>query len=141
MKEETKELVDWIKKQINISKTDHIDKAWNGEHEAYNADYEKAMRFLDSLPEIELHLTRGGYIQDKNGTPCCDGDKVSFKFVESWYEVNFKDSYPPVMNGILKFCQETKKFYIQFGPYHNGNDWLDWSSDGDGCEWFEKVVS
>lgn len=81
MKKETKELIDWIKKQINISKTDHIDKAWNGEHEAYNADYKKAMRFLDSLPEIESHLTRGGYIQDVNETPCCDGDKVLFSTV------------------------------------------------------------
>lgn len=32
--------------------------------------------FLNSLPEIESHLSRGGYIQDKNGIPCCDGDKI-----------------------------------------------------------------
>lgn len=76
MKQETKELIDWIKKQINIAKTNNIDPAWNGKHEAYNADYEKAMAFLDSLPEIESRLTRGGYVQDKNGTPCCDGDRV-----------------------------------------------------------------
>lgn len=78
MKQETKELIDWIKKQINIAKTDHIDKAWNGQHEHYNKDYEKALSFLDSLPEIESHLCRGGYIQDRNGTPCCDGNKVKF---------------------------------------------------------------
>lgn len=78
MKQETKELVDWIKKQINIAKTNNIDPAWNGKHEAYNADYEKAMAFLDSLPGIEARLTRGGYIQDRNGTPCCDGDIVKF---------------------------------------------------------------
>ena len=76
MKQETKELIDWIKKQINIAKTNNIDPAWNGKHEAYNADYQKALAFLDSLPEIEARLTRGGYVQDKNGTPCCDGDKV-----------------------------------------------------------------
>lgn len=78
MKQETKELVDWIKKQINIAKTDHIDKAWNGQHEWYNKDYDKAIAFLDSLPVIESHLCRGGYIQDRNGTPCKDGDRVLF---------------------------------------------------------------
>lgn len=60
MKQETKELIDWIKKQINIAKTNNIDPAWNGKHETYNANYQKAMTFLDSLPEIEAHLTRGG---------------------------------------------------------------------------------
>ena len=79
MKQETKELIDWIKKQLNIAKTNNIDPAWNGKHEAYNADYEKAMAFLDSLPEIESHLCRGGYVRDKNGTPCCDGDEVEFE--------------------------------------------------------------
>lgn len=38
----------------------------------------KTIVFLDSLPEIESHLYRGGYIQDSNGTPCCDGDEVKF---------------------------------------------------------------
>lgn len=79
MKQETKELVDWIKKQINIAKTNNIDSAWNGRHEGYNADYDRAMTFLDSLPEIEAHLCKGGYIQDRNGTPCCDGDTVILK--------------------------------------------------------------
>lgn len=37
------------------------------------------MKFLDSLPQIESRLCQGGYIQDKNGTPCCDGDTISFK--------------------------------------------------------------
>jgi hypothetical protein len=78
MKQETKELIDWIKKQINIAKTNNIDPAWNGQHEAYNSDYNRAMAFLDSLPEIEARLCRGGYIQDKNGVPCCEGDKVKF---------------------------------------------------------------
>jgi hypothetical protein len=139
MKQETKELVDWIKKQINIAKTNNIDPAWNGRHEAYNADYDRAMAFLDSLPEIESHLCKGGYIQDKNGTPCCDGDRVRFKFVESWYLLNFKDRYTPVMEGKLEFSVETKSFIIIFGPDHNGYDWLDWTDADSGREWFEKV--
>lgn len=87
MKQETKELVDWIKKQINIAKTNNIDPAWNGQHEAYNDDYKKAMAFLDSLPGIESHLTRGGYIQDKNGTPCCEGDLIKVTNDDGSYEV------------------------------------------------------
>ena len=82
MKQETKELVEWLK--------DHLSHYRNqlaagqikvglatGEKEEKNAY--AAISFLNSLPEIELHLCRGGYIQDKNGTPCCDGDKVKIK--------------------------------------------------------------
>lgn len=87
MKQETKELIDWIKKQINIAKTNNIDPAWNGNHKAYDADYQKAMAFLDSLPEIESHLTRGGYIQDKNGVPCCEGDLIKATNNDGSYEV------------------------------------------------------
>ena len=65
MKQETKELIDWIKKQINIAKTNNIDPVWNGKHEAYNADYQKAMAFLDSLPGIEARFTRGGIFKTR----------------------------------------------------------------------------
>ena len=46
----------------------------DGEEEDKTCD--KAITFLNSLPEIESHLCRGGYIQGRNGIPCCDGDKV-----------------------------------------------------------------
>lgn len=46
MKQETKEIIDWIKKQINLTKECCVDVAWNGKHEHYNEDYEKAMKFL-----------------------------------------------------------------------------------------------
>lgn len=85
MKQETKDLIIWIKKQINIAKTDHIDAAWNGKHKQYNADYDKAMAFLDSLPEIESKLCRGGYIQDRNGTSCCEGDRVKLMPAKDFY--------------------------------------------------------
>lgn len=135
MKKETKELLEWIKKQISLAGTivtDVSQKYWQD-------DKLKAINFLDSLPEIESHLCNGGYVQDRNGTPCCHGDKVRFKFVEKWYEDNFKEKYTPIMDGILKFCGDTKSFYIRFGPDHNGYDWLDWTCSGAGCEWFEKV--
>ena len=33
MKQESKELIDWIKKQINLTKECCVDVAWNGKHE------------------------------------------------------------------------------------------------------------
>ncbi len=158
MKKETKELIKWAMSLIadyraqNMVEHSNFRKntpaAQNSEIEIKNCkDFAK---FLNTLPEIESHLCLGGYIQDKNGTPCCHGDKVRFKFIEKWYEENFKVKYTPIlkkrifdpiMEGVLKFCQETKKFYIQFGPNLDGYGyaWLDWSTDGEGCEWFEKV--
>lgn len=135
MKRETKELIDWIKKQISLAGTIVTDVS----QPCWQQDRDEAIKFLDSLPEIESHLCRGGYIQDKNGTPCCDGDKVRFKFIEGWYSSNFKDRYTPIMEGKLEFSVETKSFIIIFGPDHNGYDWLDWTDADIGCEWFEKV--
>lgn len=67
MKEESVKLVNWIKIQLAATK------------KADSENYSKAIHFLDSLPEIESHLCKGGYIQDANGIPCCDGDKILFK--------------------------------------------------------------
>ena len=120
MKRETKKLIDWIKKQINLAKECCIDIAWNGKHEYYNADYEKAMNFLDSLPQIERPLCFGGYIQDSNGTPCCNGDKVSFQYDEGFY------------SGILTFNFTFKCFTIV-----NENGVFFWTNGA--IKWFEKV--
>ena len=73
MKEETKVLIDWMKNCfLNIPVL--IPK------ENLESDFaerrERAINFLNSLPEIEPKLCFGGYIQDKKGTPCCHGDKV-----------------------------------------------------------------
>ena len=143
MKQETKELVEWLK--------DHLSHYRNqltagqikvglatGEKEEKNA-YE-AINFLDSLPEIESHLCNGGYIQDKNGTPCCHGDKVKFKFSKKDFDEYWKDKYAPIENGELKYCVEDKKFVILFGEGVNGFDWIDWNGVYEGCEWFEKEV-
>ena len=82
MKQETKELVEFIKDCVFRYQTElkrgEVDVGMiDGEEE--NKTCDKAITFLNSLPEIELHLCNGGYIQDKNGTPCCDGDKVKIK--------------------------------------------------------------
>ena len=135
MKQETKELVDWIKKQINIAKINNIAPAWNGQHKAYNDDYDRAVAFLDSLPKIEAHLCRGGYIQDRNGIPCCDGDKIKFEFCEEDFKEHWSNRYPRIEYGELKFETDSKGFVILFGK----GDWIDWNGVFSGPEWFEKV--
>ena len=139
MKQESKEIINWIKKQINLAKECCIDVVWNGKHEYYNADYEKAMKFLDSLPQIESRLCRGGYIQDSNGIPCHDGDKVRFEFEDGGYEENWKNRYEKIIEGKLQFSTETKSFAILFGEGKNGWDWIDWNTSDWGCKWFEKI--
>lgn len=81
MKQETKELVEFIKDCVFRYQTElkrgEVDLGMiDGEEEDKTCN--KAIAFLNSLPKIESHLTKGGYIQDKNGTPCCDGDKILF---------------------------------------------------------------
>ena len=87
MKKETKELVEFIKQQMDCVKDEAIKQ--NAQSAWWFCEYDKAIKFLDSLPEIELHLCRGGYIQDKNGTPCCDGDQLKCVLVaclqEDWF--------------------------------------------------------
>lgn len=123
MKQESKEIVNWIKKQINLAKENCIDVAWNGKHEYYNADYEKAMNFLDSLPQIESRLCKGGYIQDKNGIPCCDGDMVHF-LSKSQY-----DKY-----GYLKWDNKLARFLVEVV------DESDCKYIIPELEWFKKVI-
>ena len=139
MKQETKQTIDWIKKQINLAKENCIDSCHKDGYPEYEADYKKALKFLNSLPEIENKLCFGGYIQDKNGTPCCHGDKVKFKFSEKDFNEYWKDRYDPIENGELKYCVEDKKFVILFGEDVNGFDWIDWNGVYEGCEWFKKV--
>lgn len=75
MKQETKELINWIMCQI-ATNTDESYKITSSAIIKHNETKEKAFNFLSSLPEIEEKLCFGGYIQDKNGTPCCDGDQI-----------------------------------------------------------------
>lgn len=140
MKQETKDFIIWIKKQINLAKENCIDPAHKDGYPEYEADYNKAMTFLDSLPEIESKLCNGGYIQDRRGIPCCNGDKVRFEFEDKTYKENFiAKKYMPVEIGTLKYSTETKSFYIVFGPDNNGYDWIDWTTFDYGPKWFEKV--
>lgn len=81
MRQETKELLDYIIRKFNFRQS--LDscpaKVSPAEAQAFNKRQDKIQAFLRSIPEIEKHLTEGGYIQDKNGTPICHGDKVVFR--------------------------------------------------------------
>ena len=101
MKQETKELINWIKKQINLSGECLVAQP----NEYWKKDCEKAMKFLDSLPQIESRLCKGGYIQDKNGTPCCDGDEVVFTHCADCINV-------PKKKGQLRWSFAYKMFVI-----------------------------
>lgn len=103
MKQETKQTIDWIKKQINLAKENCINPAHKDGYPEYEDDYEKAMKFLDSLPEIESKLCQGGYIQDKNGTPCCNGDRISNKSI--------LDDEEEI--GILYWSKKNSRFYCK----------------------------
>ena len=77
MKKETKALIEWIKAQIGVAaKLDDSYLITTNAISTHKNLEKDAVKFLDSLPEIESHLCRGGYIQDRNGVPCCEGDKL-----------------------------------------------------------------
>lgn len=81
MKRETKELVAYMYDEFNnrIEIPFGLSPERRKSAEEYNSIRDKIQKFLKSLPEIEEKLCFGGYIQDKNGTPCCQGDKVKYK--------------------------------------------------------------
>ena len=133
MKQETKEIIDWLE-----------DFLWEEKRNCKgNCDdferFDKAIGFINSIPEIESHLCSGGYIQDRNGTPCCHGDRIKFKFSQEDFADHWKDRYAWIEYGSLKYDIENKRFIILFGKDINGYDWIDWNGAYTGCEWFEKA--
>ena len=96
MKQETKEIVDWIK-NVLIDYKNYIHDNVPQLYWSYRNRHVKAFKFLDSLPDIESHLCNGGYIQDKNGNPCCHGDKIRYENAE----------------GILTWHVATSQFYVK----------------------------
>lgn len=106
MKKETKGLVEFIKDCVFRYQTElkrgEVDVGMiDGEEEDKTCD--KAITFLNSLPEIELRLCRGGYIQDRNGTPCCDGDVI----------INESILDKQKEKGILYWSKNDSRFYFK----------------------------
>lgn len=58
MKQETKQTIEWIKKQINLAKENCINPCHKDGYPEYQADYEKAMNFIDSWPDEELETLK-----------------------------------------------------------------------------------
>ena len=66
MKQETKQTIDWIKKQINLAKENCIDPCHKDGYPEYKADYDNAMKVLDSLPDEEretLKIHQNGMVE------------------------------------------------------------------------------
>ena len=133
MKQETEELIEWITSVLAYCPYNVLP-----DFLGVNADEKLnlAISFLCSLPEIEAHLCKGGYIQDRNGTPCCDGDNVKFGFTKTEFTKHFRDRYGESFIGVLKWNTEMRAFFIEFG---DKGDWIDFTCSNDGIEWFEKV--
>lgn len=123
MKEESRKILDELIRE-HSSRYGRPSGLSDTEYESidnYNHHQDKIENFLKSIPQIESHLCLGGYIQDKNGTPCCHGDKVNFQ-----YDVGFN-------NGTLIFNFTFKCFTIvteQGGVFFWTNNVI---------KWFEKV--
>lgn len=113
MKKETQELINWIKDFLWEEKGHCKGNVHDFER------FDKAIKFLNTLPNIEEKLCLGGYIQDKNGIPCCHGDKVKFQYDEGFY------------SGILTWNLTFKCFTIV-----NKNGIYFWINNG--IKWFEK---
>lgn len=135
MKQETKELLEWIEKQINLAGTIVTDIS----QPYWQEDRKKALDFLNSLPEIENKLCFGGFIQDKNGIPCCHGDRIKFKMSGKSYMERHIERHGSICNGTLKWNSVIRAFIILFdNPMWDG-DWIDFSAGNDDIEWFEKI--
>ena len=116
MKQETRELLDYIilKFDFRQSLGKCTSKVSPSEAQAFNERQDKIQAFLRSIPEIEKHLTEGGYIQDRNGTPICHGDKV--KICHPWPN---KDGITTEVSqgGSLQWNKNTAQFEV---TYKNG---------------------
>ena len=110
MKEETREIINDIKDALRTTMN--------------SVRYRRAVNFLDSLPEIESHLCHGGYIQDRNGTPCCHGDNVKF-LLDDCIDEEYLEMF-----GQLAWQFKRGQFFI----LANSGDY-----ELDRLKWFEKV--
>jgi hypothetical protein len=105
VKKKTKELIKWAMGLIDDYRVQNMVEhsnfrkntpaAQNSEIEIKNC--KDFAEFLNSLPEMESHLCRGGFIQDKNGTPCGDGDKIITR----------------TLYGILYWSKNDFRFYLK----------------------------
>ena len=77
MKQETIENIKWLKDLLD--RESEIEPDCKNDEE-FVSDYKKhceeCKQLLDSLEGLENQLKHGGFIPDRNGNPCKDGDKI-----------------------------------------------------------------
>lgn len=114
MKRETKELINWIIQiieqkypAVTSGETDKEVEMNKRLIKEFYVKKENAIKFLsEDLPKIESHLCRGGYIQDENRIPCCEGDVIEYKDLLSneivkgtlYWSINDKCFYAKIDN-------------------------------------------
>ena len=99
MKKETKDLFEYCKAAVRIATKDV-----NSGLTHFQVSEEKVIKQLDELEaklkEMEVYLTKGGIILDRNGKQCHVGDKV--KWISSGEEIE----------GILIFDEEVNRLFV-----------------------------
>lgn len=102
MKEESRKILDELIREhsCRYSRPSGLSDKEYESIDTFNEHEDKIENFLKSIPQIESHLCKGGYIQDKNGTPCCDGDEVVFTYYADCINV------------------PKKKGQLRWSPYH-----------------------
>ena len=107
MKEESSNILDELimEHSKRIERPDGLSNETYERIDTYNNHEDRICEFLKSIPQIESHLCKGGYIQDKNGTPCCDGDEVVFTYYADCINT-------PKKKGQLRWSYAYKMFVI-----------------------------
>lgn len=114
MKQETKELIKFIKKALEqdlhhlalLPGPEGLEK-----YSSHKLLKEKADAFLDSLEDFENQLKHGGYIPDMNKIPCKDGDKI--RVVEPESDKNHSPEFKKGDIYILHWDPLWHEFYFQ----------------------------
>ena len=78
MRQETKDLLNGIKLVL---------LSWEKENPHDKDITSRGIAFLRSLPELEKQLQCGGFIADRHGFPCKDGDKVRVCYHDSYSDI------------------------------------------------------
>lgn len=116
MKQETVEIINWIKQESAeiINWINEVFPKYNTKK--YSRKWERAIIFLNHIPKVEERLCLGGYIQDRNGNPCSDGEKVTFRLKHG----DEADS------GTLRWIKERAQFMVVDGDKRHALQDIDW---------------
>lgn len=69
MKQRTKTMLSKVGKELKKIFSKNENEVWK----EYGAEF---ISFLEDLPKLEKSLATGGFVPDRNKTPCKDGDRI-----------------------------------------------------------------